>query len=223
MKQIISIFILILISFFAFSQEEVILKDGKIIIVNSNGTWQYKKVLVDSSTFFDARDGHVYKTITIGKHIWLAENLAYKVTFGCWSYDNNDINATTYGYLYNWESSKKVCPSGWHLPSNEEWASLAKYLGGEEVAGDKLKDVLSGYWKGSNSRATNEFGFSAFPGGYRSFSSKFKNIGYEGNWWSASEFSPVDAWFILINNYESKMSSSTNYKSNGFSVRCIED
>ena len=87
----------------------------------------------------------------------MAENLAYKASSGCWAYNNDQNNVAKYGYLYNWETAKVVCPAGWHLPTNDEWTTLENYLGGEAVAGNKLKSATG--WDG-----TNESGFSAFLG-----------------------------------------------------------
>ena len=81
----------------------------------------------------DLRDGKIYKVTTIGTQKWMAENLAYKTEKGCWAYDNNVANVKIYGYLYNWETAKKSCPKGWHLPSKTEWEILINFLGGDTL------------------------------------------------------------------------------------------
>ena len=100
---------------------------------------QTKKKQNQENKFTDSRDGKIYKTVKIGNQVWFAENLAYKASSGCWAYDDDQSNVNKYGYLYDWKTAKKVCPTGWHLPTNEEWATLTSYLGGEEDAGEKLK------------------------------------------------------------------------------------
>jgi len=117
-------------------------------------------------TFTDARDNHVYKWVGIGEQVWMAENLAYKPSSGnYWAYNNDQNNITIYGYLYDWETACNVCPSGWHLPSDAEWTKLTNYLGGEEIAGGKLKATTG--WNSPNSGADNSSGFSGLPGGSR--------------------------------------------------------
>lgn len=120
-----------------------------------------------TGTFTDPRDGKVYKTVKIGTQTWMAENLDFKAESGCWAYNNDQNNVKTYGYLYNWKTAKKVCPSGWHLPSKDEWSALLTYFGGEESAGDKLKEAGTVHWQKPVSAATNESGFTAIPGGFR--------------------------------------------------------
>ena len=114
-----------------------------------------------ASQLTDKRDGKTYKTVKIGTQEWMAENLAYKPSSGnYWAYDDDNSNVAKYGYLYDWETAKKVCPSGWHLPSDEEWTTLTDYLGGEDVAGTKMKSTSG--WK-EDGNGTNESGFSALP------------------------------------------------------------
>ncbi|HIA36920.1 MAG TPA: hypothetical protein EYN89_09405, partial [Flavobacteriales bacterium] len=130
----------------------------------------------------DKRDGKTYKTVIIGTQEWMAENLAFKPSSGnYWAYDDNNSNVAKYGYLYDWETAQNVCPSGWHLPTDEEWTTLTDYLGGEEVAGTKMKSTSG--WK-DNGIGTNESGFSGLPGGYRYDDGYYSSIGWSGLWWS---------------------------------------
>src|SRR5574344_137160 len=117
-------------------------------------------------------------------------------------------NYATYGVLYNWTAAMNgeassttnpsgiqgVCPAGWHLPSDAEWTELTDYLGGASVAGGKLKETGTTHWDSPNTGATNETGFTALPGGYRTNLGFFNNIGYHGNWWSATESGATNAW-----------------------------
>jgi uncharacterized protein (TIGR02145 family) len=172
-------------------------------------------------SFIDSRNGKTYKTVKIGTQTWMAENLAYKTSSGCWAYDNNQNNVITYGYLYDWETAKKVCPKGWHLPNDAEWATLTTYLGGQDIAGGKLKSTS--IWKSPNTGATNSSGFTALPGGCRDYDGTFKYIGYAGNWWSSSGSSSANSWHRRL-GYDVSFIGCYNYlEVDGFSVRCIKD
>ena len=151
-----------------------------------------------TDTFKDKRDGKTYKTVKIGTQTWMAENLAYKAESGCWAYDNNLKNVTTYGYLYNWKTANKACPSGWHLPTDEEWTTLTDYLGGDSVAGGKLKETGNTFWKRPNTGATNESGFAGLPGGHRNINGEFVSFEKGGYWWSSGEYGDSDAFDRLL-------------------------
>ena len=174
------------------------------------------------STFTDPRDGKVYKTVKIGNQIWMAENLAYAPSSGnYWAYDNDNSNVETYGYLYDWETACDVCPDGWHLPTDAEWTELTDYLG--ENAGGKLKATGTGLWYDPNTGATNETGFTALPGGYRSYDGTFDDVGYNGYWWSATEYSATVAWNrVMVSSYGGVGRGNVN-KEVGLSVRCVRD
>jgi len=111
-------------------------------------------------TFTDPRDGKTYKTVKIGNQTWMAENLNYECE-GSKFYDNDPANAEKYGRLYDWATAFKACPSGWHIPSKEEWRTLVDYAGGFDISGKELK-ARSGWRTNSG---TDAFGFSALPGG----------------------------------------------------------
>jgi uncharacterized protein (TIGR02145 family) len=167
-----------------------------------------------------------------------------------YSYDGTDVNAakatenyTTYGVLYNWTAAMNgsassssnpsgvqgVCPTGWHLPSDGEWTELTDYIGGQDVAGGKLKETGTTHWISPNEGATNESGFSALPGGYRFYYSGggfvgFYDIGYNGYWWSATEYYYSDyAWSWRLTYNSSSDYRNGNNKVFGFSVRCVRD
>ena len=116
-----------------------------------------------------------------------------------------------------------VCPSGWHLPSDAEWTQLTDYLGGESVAGGKLKETGTTHWLSPNTGATNETGFTALPGGYRYDNGPFSDIGYSGYWWSATEGSTDYAWYRNMYYSSYVVDSYLNGKELGFSVRCVRD
>jgi hypothetical protein len=122
----------------------------KVKYVNINN-----KKYPQKGTFSDSRDGRKYGTIEIGHQIWLSENLGYEAEGGkC--YGNEPANCQKYGRLYNWNTALKVCPKGWHLPSDDEWQELVDFAGGKDVAGTKLK-AKSG-WNG-----TDDYGFLGYP------------------------------------------------------------
>jgi uncharacterized protein (TIGR02145 family) len=173
-----------------------------------------------SGTFTDSRDGKTYKTVKIGTQTWMAENLAYKASSGCWAYNDSLVYVTKYGYLYDWDAAKGISPAGWHIPSDEEWNTLITYLGGDSVAGGKLKSTTG--WKSPCAKATNSSGFSALPGGsFDSFYLDFINIGTDGCWWSSSDGGSS----YRIGNDQSRI-IKLNYEDidlDEFSVRCIKD
>lgn len=177
-------------------------------------------------TFTDSRDGKIYKTVVIDTQTWMAENLAYKTNSGCWAYNNDSNNVKTYGYLYDWETAKTVCPAGWHLPTDTEWTTLTTFLGGESVAGGKLKEIGTAHWTSPNSGATNESGFSALPGGYRYDGGTFDWVGYYGHWWSSTvdnRYNTYSAWEWSLGYGVSVANSCPYSKGYAFTVRCVKD
>ncbi len=146
---------------------------------------------------------------------------------------NNDENSI-YGALYtyaaaiNFSNSKTnvqgVCPIGWHIPSDSEWTILTDELGGQNVAGEKLKSTCMGLWDTPNAVSTNETGFTALPGGYRNRNdASFAEEGNYGRWWSATQNSESQAWCRYLYYNWTKIVTSSTLKSYGFSVRCIKD
>jgi uncharacterized protein (TIGR02145 family) len=191
-------------------------------------------------------DGNVYQTVTIGSQVWMAENLKttkYRngsaipnvtddtawsnLTTGAYcDYENTLSNSTTYGKLYNWYAvtdSRNIAPTGWHLPTDDEWTTLTTYLGGESVAGGKLKEIGTTQWASPNTGATNESGFTALPGGYRSGNGTFLSIGGAGYWWSSTEYNTGYAWVRGMHYDDSYLLRSNGNKTCAFSIRCIRD
>lgn len=198
-----------------------------------------------ASNAFTDYDGNVYNTVTIGTQTWMKENL--KVTHyrdgsslpnitdadqweslstGAYcNYSNDENNVATYGRIYNWyavNDSRKIAPAGWHVPTEAEWNTLINFLGGDSVAGGKLKETGTTHWLYINIGATNETGFTALPGGERSYDGAYSKLGEAGTWWTSS-FSGAYAWQWIIGSYGAdigEQGSSMNY---GFSVRCVKD
>lgn len=194
-------------------------------------------------------NGYTYSSIVLGNgQEWMAENLrttSYAngdpipnvtdsilwstLTTGAWVHYNNDSqNDNLYGKVYNWNTVndlRNVCPTGWHVPSDAEWTILINYLGGELVAGGKMKSTGTQYWQNPNQDATNESGFSGFPGGARSYDGSFVNggAGTTGFWWSSTEANTVDAFDCLLYYNDGKTYRANAAKKNGFSVRCLKD
>lgn len=197
-------------------------------------------------------DGNTYTTVTIGTQVWMAGNLkvtrfndgtdiplvtektAWSSTSGaayCW-YDNNINNKDPYGALYNWHAvnSGKLCPKGWKVSSESEWKVLVNFLGGESIAGGKLKttgtiEAGDGLWYQPNVDATNETGFSIVPGGYRGASGTFFDFGYGGVWWTSTAYPSDLAYYFYINNYNGEVGDSDTGidKKSGLSVRCLKE
>ena len=211
----------------------------------------------DEETTITDIDGNVYNIVTIGSQKWMKENLkTTKFNDGsniplendgiewinlrtpgmCW-YDNNIDNKTLYGGLYNWYavSTDKLCPTGWHVPSDSEWKQLEKFLGMTQAEADdiefrgtdeggKLKETGTIHWSSPNTGATNESGFTALPGGYRSMAGgNFVNVGTDSYWWTSSGKSDNEAWERGLNYFLSTIDRIGSPKYDGFYVRCIKD
>jgi uncharacterized protein (TIGR02145 family) len=171
-------------------------------------------------SFTDPRDGKTYKTITIGTQTWMAENLAFKPSSGnYWAYNNNQSNVSKYGYLYDWETASNSCPTGWHLPNSEEWKTITEFLGGESIAGTKLKSKNGWNNKGYG---TDIFSFSALPAGkYYNTNEKFDDQGYYGYWWG--ENSIMWSYGCSINSDSERLTIYIADSKDGLSVRCLRD
>ncbi|MBM2817242.1 MAG: hypothetical protein HW421_4004 [Ignavibacteria bacterium] len=147
---------------------------------------------------------------------------------GAWTYYNNDpAMGAIYGKLYNWyavNDSRGLAPSGWHIPTDEEWNELEKYLGGDSIAGGKLKEAEFEHWKIPNIGATNESGFSAIPGGWCGANDgTFNLIGISGVWWSATAYPPTLAWTRILLYNSPNLYRNNNFKGFGYSVRCVKN
>jgi len=171
----------------------------------------------------DPRDGKMYKTVKIGTQTWMAENLAYKATSGCWANNDEPDNINTYGYLYNWYTAKTACPTGWHLPADSEWQTLIGFIGGKSTAGDNLKETGTSHWEEPNSGAANLYGFSALPGGYRNAEGEFSRAGTIAFWWSSSEALMDYAFAFKVEGPRPGADTGTFDAASGYSVRCIKD
>lgn len=182
--------------------------------------------------FTDERDGKAYKGIMIGEQVWMAENLDYITKTGSWLYREEDGNEICYGRLYDWKTSQQVCPSGWHLPSDEEWKELEGFLGMSREQQDQkgwrgLKEgsiMKSRFgWK-SGGNGADEMGFSALPCGFRDFNGAFGSKGVFGYFWTSTEGPQKGiAWSRILYYPTDRIGRNSYRKSFGLSVRCIKD
>jgi len=176
---------------------------------------------VVKGTFIDGRDSTKYTTVKIGGKTWTAQNLNYR-TDSSWCYRNADSNCVKYGRLYTWAAAEMVCPKGWHLPDTSEWRKLVAAAGGQSAAGGKLKSASG--WNGDGN-GTDEFGFSALPGGNRNPEGKFGGAGDNGHWWAITERGSGGAYYrsMYCDNDSADDRYGNGNKSYGDSVRCVED
>ena len=193
-------------------------------------------------------DGNTYNTVQIGTQVWMSENLKtsryrnggsipYVVgntdwqadTTGAWSYyDHDEGNNVVYGKLYNWYSTKgdTLCPVGWHVPSDSEWTVLTDYLGGESVAGGKMKSVGTAFWNDPNTGATNVSGFSALPSGIRYRSGEFERQRWYVSFWSISEIDTSNSKIRELLSTSERSNRGNPYPINkpmGMVIRCLKD
>jgi uncharacterized protein (TIGR02145 family) len=216
-----------------------------LLLLVTYGTISCNKDSGSNDTVKDI-DGNVYHVVKIGTQVWMSENLRTgKYNDGtsiplvtddadwenlnssgyCW-YDNDSISyKNAYGALYNWNAvnTGKLAPEGWHIATDEDWTILVTYLGGDSVAGGKLKEKGTGHWAVPNTGATNESGFTAIPGGYRQTDGKFFEIGQSSNLWSSSNATNDNDYFRGIGYNFKSMTRGTYNKKCGFSVRCVMD
>ena len=216
----------------------------KAYATNSTGT-AYGNLVIFCTKVADV-DDNTYTTVTIGTQIWMAENLkTTKFNDGtdiplvtdntswinlstpayCWFNNNQTSYKSTYGALYNWftVNSGRLCPAGWHVPTDTDWTMLSTFLGGENIAGGKLKETGTIHWKSPNAGATNESGFTGLPGGNRTANAIFYDVGNFGYWWSSTESDGISSLLRYLNYNYSTFNNVSYDKRSGFSVRCLKD
>ena len=222
---------------------------AKIASGSHSITWnvleEFEELRGDKIKFQVRADAIDLETVIIGTQEWTVKNLDvsryrngdiipevkdpkewtnYYLKSGAWCYYNNDPeNGKIYGKLYNWyavNDPRGLAPEGFHIPSDEEWSILINYLGGEEIAAEKIKEQGTEHWNGSNS-ASNSTNFTGLPGGLIYTDTRFSMIGDVGYWWSSSEFSIRQAWFYNFRDFVHR--SHVFGKEVGLSIRCIKD
>ena len=213
-----------------FAQSSMTIKGGGAVTVNGD-------LIVTSSAFVcgspmtDSRDGKSYNTVLIGTQCWFAQNLNIGTTvpgsanqtnngiIEKYCYNDDENNCTTYGGLYQWDEAMQysttegvqgICPTGWHLPTDVEWTTLSTFLGGEAIAGGKIKEAGYAHWLSPNTGATNSSGFTSLPGGYRDSSGTFSGLSSGAFFWTSSQSNANDAWPRLLSIYSGSVIRSIN-------------
>ncbi len=218
--------------------------DDNIVKIDSSIFADDTIIVIDSTLpAITDYDGNQYKTVKIGDQIWLRENLK-SLHYADGTpiervrvYDNNEENAEIYGRLYTWNVCMRgqyssvaipsgvqgVCPSGWHMPSDNEWYTLIKYLGGTAIAGGKMKEADTNHWENPNEGADNSSLLTVLPAGYISSGASFYK-GYDAVFWTTAEYYGVDARYVFLDNTTTRgVIYNEGVKENNFSVRCIKN
>lgn len=195
------------------------------------------------------QDGNVYKTISINGQTWMAENLrttkyrngdlipqlkdnsgwssASEGAFCNYGNTENIDTIATYGRLYNWyavSDSRNLAPEGWHVATNSDWLLLSLLLGGDDIAGSKLKEIGVFHWYGPNEDATNESGLTILPTGLRDPSTgTFGMFGYKGLYWSGTQADDSYAWAIQLLGVTSTCNRVPNHMNYGYAIRCVKN
>ena len=215
------------------------------VIPSSSSSKVTESAEVTKGSITDTRDGHSYKTVTIGSQTWMAQNLNYE-TANSYCYSNNASNCTKYGRLYTWAAAmdsvgswsangkgcgygktcsptypvRGVCPEGWHLPTQTEWNTLFTAVGGQSTAGKMLKSTSG--WN-SSGNGTDAYSFSALPAGGRGGNGHFNYEGNNAYFWSSTDDNSYYAYSMILyynGDYAGLDDGNEGY---GFSVRCVKD
>jgi uncharacterized protein (TIGR02145 family) len=237
----------------ALAQDNMYIMKNNVVVGKYNLNTEIDSVIFylpnsDPGASVTDADGNIYSVVTIGTQTWMAENLKTTkyndgtniplvtnlTTWGnlttpayCY-YDNQPAYGGIYGALYNWYTvnTGKLCPTGWHIPTEAEWTTLSGFLGGTNVAGGKLKEQYMIHWDDPNAGATNEVGFTALPGGKRNTFSDVSDLGIGsiGNFWASTEGS--SAQYSRMRNLrwnDAIMGATQVLKTEGLSCRCVKD
>jgi uncharacterized protein (TIGR02145 family) len=233
---------LLLIPMAVLPQANLTIHNGAQLTVNGN--LEIIPVWTCGSPVTDIRDGKSYNTVQIGTQCWMGQNLNYGTRINgsseqtnnsiqekyCYNDDENYCNI--YGGLYQWdeamqyiptEGTQGICPTGWHIPSDPEWTVLATILGGESVAGGKMKEAGLVHWYTPNAGATNISGFTALPGGSRYDNGYFFGLTGTTFFWSSSQYDATYAWFRYLAYDLEYVYRNFETKASGYSVRCLKD
>ena len=197
------------------------------------------------SNFTDDRDNKSYPSVQIGTQCWMAKSLNIGTMIQSnqnqtdndviekHCYDNDPANCDIYGGKYTWqemmqyatlEGEQGICPEGWHIPTNDEWKTLTNFLGGQDVAGGKLKETGTVHWKSPNTDATNSSGFTGLPGGHGGYQTYY-GLSSDGRWWASSLHDANYAYARRLVYDDGKIPEmiSSISGNTGSGVRCVKD
>lgn len=202
-------------SFFSSSSSSVNETSSSSSSVNESSS----SVSVEKGTFIDSRDAKTYQTVKIGNQEWMAENLNYE-TENSYCYKDSTENCKKYGRLYTWEAALNACPEGYHLPTEEEFATLISNVGGKETAGKMLKSTTGWYEDG---HGVDKYGFNVLPAGGRYGDGDFDYAGKSALFWSATEFDEYYADVLALSYSHEGGSRKLADTDIAFPVRCLRD
>jgi uncharacterized protein (TIGR02145 family) len=211
-----------------------------IVFLSSNCKKDYDIVITPGPDVIDI-DSNVYHSVQIGDQIWMTENLRVThfnngdsiqliTTDTLWAqnpaycnYNNDTNNVIPYGRLYNsYVIGYGIAPAGWHVPSDDEWKTLRKYLGTKKTAGARMKEEGTAHWNSPNEGANNESGFSGLPGGQRGFTDS--EMGSKGYWWSSSQASGATfKWAYILSADDEALTREAKNWDYFYSIRCVKD
>jgi uncharacterized protein (TIGR02145 family) len=198
--------------------------DGLAGLLGGGIAASQKGTMKDTEIMKDSRDGQTYKTVKIGKQVWMAENLNYE-TENSYCYDNDLANCQKYGRSYTWEAALNACPEGWRLPTNADFETLFANVRGIETAGKMLKS-RTGWedYEGKSGNGIDKYGFNVLPAGIRNNDGSFNYAGRSANFWSATEYKMYGAAYLLDLSYPYEDAPLlSNFKDRALSVRCLKD
>lgn len=235
--------IILICSVGLFAQSGMRILGGGAVTVNGN-TVITTSPFACGTPLIDVRNGKAYNTVQIGTQCWFAQNLNIGTRIDGitdqtnntlaekYCIDNLESNCDIYGGLYQWnesmqystvEGAQGLCPGGWHLPTDAEWSALTTYLGGEDIAGGKMKEAGTSHWTSPNSGATNSSGFTALPGGSRTNFGNFNFVHGNAAIWSSTQRDVTFTWYRdLYYDYEGVYHYDAG-KTTGLSIRCLKD
>ena len=241
-------FLFFLTNITLFGQSGMTIQGGGAVTVNGNLIINNLHPCPGTPIITDSRDGKVYTTVLIGSQCWMAQNLNVGTRINGefirhqiqsnngilekYCYNDDENNCNTYGGLYQWDEAMQyfstegvqgICPTGWHLPTDSEWTTLTTYLGGEDIAGGKMKEADTTHWNSPNTGATNSSGFTAFPGGVCDNIGFFVNLGYSCYWRSSTMENEFYGWIRHLSYNSNGIDRSGADWYDGVAVRCLRD